>query len=169
MALAAAKPSVTTATTAPNVAPINHISSNPTSGPYQQTSLDITQLKYCDKVLKNSKRLKDAAPFLLPVDPVALGIPTYFSVIKQPMDLSTIQGKLSSQKYKYAQEFVEDYELMVRNCYLFNGRDSFVGKMAQKMEAYFHTQMKSMPVAVCVYFFFRKIFVFLIKFLFLYF
>ncbi|KAI9365970.1 hypothetical protein DFJ73DRAFT_806491 [Zopfochytrium polystomum] len=111
----------------------------------EQTDLDITQLRFCDKVLKNSKRLKDAPPFLQPVDPVKLGIPTYFDVIKKPMDISTIQQKLNSNVYRKQSEFMDDLNLMFSNCYLFNGRESFVGKMAQKLEQYFNNQMKNLP------------------------
>lgn len=39
-------------------------------------------------------------PFLAPVDVVGLGIPDYLEVIKKPMDLGTIQKKLSDQEYK---------------------------------------------------------------------
>ena len=39
-------------------------------------------------------------PFLAPVDVVGLGIPDYLDVIKKPMDLGTIQKKLSDQEYK---------------------------------------------------------------------
>jgi bromodomain-containing factor 1 len=38
-------------------------------------------------------------PFLAPVDPVALGIPTYFTIIKRPMDLSTMKKKLDANDY----------------------------------------------------------------------
>ena len=33
---------------------------------------------------------------MAPVDPVAQGIPDYFSVIKHPMDLGTVRAKLQS-------------------------------------------------------------------------
>lgn len=39
---------------------------------------------------------KDAGPFRLPVD--TKGCPLYKKVIKQPMDLSTIQSKLTGKK-----------------------------------------------------------------------
>ncbi|KAI9365496.1 Bromodomain-containing protein [Zopfochytrium polystomum] len=111
----------------------------------QETALDSVQLSFCDKVLKNAKRLKDAPPFLHPVDPVLLGIPNYVDVIKCPMDLSTIQRRLSTCFYKRQTEFMNDLSLMFSNCYLFNGRDSLIGHMAQKLEHYFQNQMKGLP------------------------
>ena len=34
-----------------------------------------------------------------PVDPIALGVPNYFEVIKRPMDLGTIKTKLHNNTY----------------------------------------------------------------------
>ena len=39
-----------------------------------------------------------------PVDPIALGIPTYFDVIKSPMDLGTILMRLTQRGYASAGE-----------------------------------------------------------------
>ena len=40
--------------------------------------------------------MKDAAPFLNPVDPIALNIPHYPTIVKHPMDFSTIERKLAA-------------------------------------------------------------------------
>lgn len=45
----------------------------------------------CVKMLNSLMNNKTAAPFLQPVDPIALGIPDYPTIITRPMDLSTIQ------------------------------------------------------------------------------
>lgn len=45
----------------------------------------------CVKMLNTLMNNKSAAPFLQPVDPIALGIPDYPTIITRPMDLSTIQ------------------------------------------------------------------------------
>ncbi|RKO90560.1 transcription factor, partial [Blyttiomyces helicus] len=104
------------------------------------------QLKECRKILQNLKRLRDAPPFLVPVDPDALGIPTYFQVIKKPMDISTIEKKLSA--YTKAQEFIDDVDLMFNNCYLFNGKDSPIGLMAQNLETSFRRQLVRLTAEV---------------------
>ena len=41
-------------------------------------------------------KLPEADPFLEPVDPVALCIPDYFDIIKEPMDLGTIRTKIET-------------------------------------------------------------------------
>ncbi|KAJ3526870.1 hypothetical protein NM688_g8206 [Phlebia brevispora] len=68
--------------------------------------------------------------FREPVDPVALGIPTYFDVIprKNARDLRTIRQKLDADKYDSIDAFEADLDLMVDNAILFNGSDSEVAK-----------------------------------------
>ena len=44
----------------------------------------------CAKMINTLMNHKSAAPFLQPVDPIALGIPDYPTIITRPMDLSTI-------------------------------------------------------------------------------
>lgn len=67
--------------------------------------------------------------FREPVDPVALGIPTYFDVIpkKDARDLKTIRQKLDNDKYETVESFEADMELMFHNAIKFNGLDSEVG------------------------------------------
>ena len=40
------------------------------------------------------------------------------------MNLSTIQLKINSKAYKSRQEFVNDLELIVKNCIAYNGEES---------------------------------------------
>ena len=51
------------------------------------------------------KRLKEARLFLEPVDPVKFNIPDYLTVIKRPMDLSTVEKSLAAQQYHTVEEF----------------------------------------------------------------
>jgi Bromodomain len=46
------------------------------------------------KIQSNLFKHPAAAPFVEPVNPELHGCPDYFSVIKEPMDLSLIQTKL---------------------------------------------------------------------------
>lgn len=47
--------------------------------------------KNAKKVLNVLWKVRDAEIFLKPVDPVELGIPDYFDIVKNPMDFSTIK------------------------------------------------------------------------------
>ena len=66
------------------------------------------------------------------MDPVALGIPTYFDVIprKNARDLRTIRQKLDADKYDSVEAWEADMDLMIDNAILFNGADSEVGRIA---------------------------------------
>ena len=51
-------------------------------------------LKKCMKILLYLKKNINSDPFLMPVDPVALKIPDYPLIVKEPMDISTVEKKL---------------------------------------------------------------------------
>jgi bromodomain-containing factor 1 len=81
------------------------------------------ELKFCQEVLDELHKPKYyniAAPFYYPVDPVALNIPTYHSVIKKPMDMSTVQTKLKAGQYENAKEMEVDMRQIFKNCFKFN-------------------------------------------------
>ena len=104
------------------------------------------QLKYCDVILKSLKKHRDVGPFLLPVDPVALRIPDYPIVIKNPMDLSTIEQKLLiSKEYQNADSFSDDVRLMLNNCYTYNPAETIVHKKGKNLEKHFDNLLKKMP------------------------
>ncbi|KAI9138386.1 hypothetical protein BKA69DRAFT_1040962 [Paraphysoderma sedebokerense] len=85
-------------------------------------------------ILKKLSGRVEAFPFLEPVDPVKLNIPTYFDIIKHPMDLSTIRKKLDNDQYKSVDDFAADLRLMVGNAYKFNPPDHIVYQHAKTME-----------------------------------
>lgn len=103
------------------------------------------QLKQALQIVKALKRLKDAGPFVAPVDPVKLNIPTYFDYIKQPMDLGTMERKATAEEYASVSSFVKDFNLIVDNCVLFNGADSPISAMAKSLQASFVKYMGNMP------------------------
>ncbi|KAJ2437933.1 hypothetical protein GGF42_008465 [Coemansia sp. RSA 2424] len=75
-------------------------------------------------LLGKLKRDESSWPFLKPVDPVALGVPTYFDLVKNPMDLSTVQKKLAKKSYRFVADFVADIQLIIDDCFLFNIPDT---------------------------------------------
>lgn len=79
-----------------------------------------------------NRLLPSSFVFREPVDPVLLGIPTYFQVIpkKDARDLRTIRTRLDNDKYDSIEAFEIDMDLMIRNAITFNGADSEVGGIA---------------------------------------
>lgn len=74
--------------------------------------------------------------FREPVDPVVLGIPTYFDIIprKDARDLRTIRSKLETDKYDSIDAWEADMQLMARNAITFNGPESEVGQIAARLQ-----------------------------------
>lgn len=103
------------------------------------------QKKYAQNSIKAIRRLKDAAPFLHPVDIVKLNIPFYYNYIPRPMDLSTIEKKINVNAYETPDQMVADFNLMVENCCKFNGRDSAISQMVRNIQASFEKHMLNMP------------------------
>lgn len=99
------------------------------------------ELKFCEQVLKelNEPKNKDCAfPFYSPVDPVALRIPNYFSVIKSPMDLQTIGTKLREHQYVSAKDFERDVRMIITNCFKFNPQGNPVRAIGERFEQLFN-------------------------------
>ncbi|KAH9914860.1 Bromodomain-containing protein, partial [Fomitopsis serialis] len=103
------------------------------------------------------KKMKDVSPFLHPVDPVALNCPHYPSIVKHPMDFSTVGRKLTASnaskpspnlvnpRYYNAEDFIADVRLIFTNCGLFNGPDHPITATGKRVEAVFDKQVKQMP------------------------
>jgi len=72
-----------------------------------------------------------------PVDPIELGLPDYFEVIKTPMDLNLIKKHLEVHQYDNFDDVCRDVRLVFENAILYNGEDSDVGDMALKMLDFF--------------------------------
>lgn len=101
------------------------------------------EIQFCDEVLRemmDPKQFLLNSAFLVPVDPVALGIPTYFNIIKKPMDLSTIQNKLSKGEYTHAKQFQSDMDLMFNNCFKFNSPGTPVHDQGKKLKSLFQSE-----------------------------
>lgn len=112
-----------------------------TSGP------PMTQLqhKHCMRTIQNVKRIQSSLAFRAPVDPVALNIPSYTTVITKPMDLRTLEENLKDKKYPTVDAFTEDFNQIVKNCETFNGRESGFTTAANDMKASFDKNMSKIP------------------------
>jgi len=88
----------------------------------------------CGEVLKTLQNHQHAWVFNSPVDPVELGLPDYFQIIKRPMDLGTIKKRLENGCYHSVEEFQADTLLTFDNAMLYNQEGSVVHNMAKEMK-----------------------------------
>jgi hypothetical protein len=99
-------------------------------------------LQQCFKILELVVSHQYSWPFLQPVDPTALNLPDYFTIIKNPMDLSTARSKLLGGKYETIQQFSGDIRLIWQNCFTYNPPNTDIVKMAQELDQFFEQKIK---------------------------
>ncbi|CAN0111829.1 unnamed protein product, partial [Ectocarpus fasciculatus] len=76
-----------------------------------------------------------------PVDPVHLNLPDYFEIITKPMDLGTVARKLAKEGaggYQEHEEFSADVQLVFDNAMKYNGPESEVYPVAERMKKEFN-------------------------------
>jgi hypothetical protein len=78
-------------------------------------------------------------------DPIKWDIPTYFKIIKKPMDLSTMRKKLENHEYLNASKFFDDFKLMIRNCFTFNPAGTPVNQAGIDLQRLFDEKWKNLP------------------------
>ncbi|KAJ8579930.1 Bromodomain-containing protein, partial [Rhizopogon salebrosus TDB-379] len=76
---------------------------------------------------------------------VKLDIPTYYKVIKKPMDMSTMWKKLDVGEYPNTTKFFEDFKLMMRNCFVFNLSSTPVNQAGIDLQRLFDEKWKHLP------------------------
>jgi bromodomain-containing factor 1 len=75
-------------------------------------------------------------------DPIALGIPAYFDVIKRPMDLSTIANKIAAEQYAEAAGVDKDVKLMIKNCFTFNPPGTPVHTCGEQLQKFWNEKWR---------------------------
>mmetsp|Transcript_5196 Transcript_5196/g.7644 ORF Transcript_5196/g.7644 Transcript_5196/m.7644 type:complete len:805 (-) Transcript_5196:112-2526(-) len=93
--------------------------------------------KELKKLLKNLMKHKFAWVFNEPVDPIKLNLPTYFEVIKHPMDLGTVKDRLDRGFYANSNQFAGDVRLVFKNAQTFNPPAADVHRMAATLKDIF--------------------------------
>ncbi|BFZ57534.1 histone acetyltransferase [Savitreella phatthalungensis] len=73
-----------------------------------------------------------AWPFVQPVNKDE--VPDYYEVIKEPMDLTTMEFKLENDQYDTVEQFVYDAKLIFNNCRSYNNETTTYYKNAGRLE-----------------------------------
>mmetsp|Transcript_6631 Transcript_6631/g.11975 ORF Transcript_6631/g.11975 Transcript_6631/m.11975 type:complete len:531 (+) Transcript_6631:127-1719(+) len=98
--------------------------------------------KHLQHVLDLTKSQTFAWPFMEPVNPKETGAYDYYDVIKNPIDLSTIQERLDLGWYYITKEMITaDIKRMVDNCMTYNGKGHYITDMAQNLEKFFRSKI----------------------------
>ncbi|XP_012254800.2 nucleosome-remodeling factor subunit NURF301 isoform X2 [Athalia rosae] len=105
-------------------------------------NLNGKDLDLLKKLIKQIQAHKSAWPFMEPVDPNEA--PDYYKVIKEPMDLQTIELRINDRSYKKLSEFIGDMTKIFDNCRYYNPKESPFFKCAESLETYFVHKIKSL-------------------------
>ncbi|XP_074647332.1 nucleosome-remodeling factor subunit BPTF-like [Tubulanus polymorphus] len=100
------------------------------------------------KLVKSLVAHKMGWPFLEPVDPLEVG--DYYDIIKEPMDLTTLENNLLAGKYDHLHEFVKDVMKIFDNCRYYNPRESPYYQCAEVLETYFVQRLKAIKEKMCL-------------------
>nr|XP_002156492.2 histone acetyltransferase p300 [Hydra vulgaris] len=84
----------------------------------------------------------ESGPFRKPVNPEILHIPDYFTIVKNPMDLSSIKKKLEEGGYKDPWGFCDDMRLMFENAWLYNKKTTKVFRYCTKLSETFEADIE---------------------------
>ncbi|KAF0976737.1 hypothetical protein FDP41_004032 [Naegleria fowleri] len=90
------------------------------------------------------KKLNEIDEYSIFKNPVAKDVPGYYDMIKEPMDLSTMKGKMDAKSYENWRDFEDDVDRIYDNCKLFNSQDSIFSKEANRQQRWFRKWKKDM-------------------------
>ncbi|KAJ2160942.1 histone acetyltransferase [Coemansia sp. RSA 552] len=81
-----------------------------------------------------------AWPFQKPVDPQE--VPDYYTVVKEPMDLMTLESNVDDNKYPTLEAFTRDTHKIFDNCRNYNGEGTRYWRCATSLEKFFDDKVK---------------------------
>eukprot|EP00310_Coccolithus_braarudii_P018677 CAMPEP_0183357324 /NCGR_PEP_ID=MMETSP0164_2-20130417/45907_1 /TAXON_ID=221442 /ORGANISM="Coccolithus pelagicus ssp braarudi, Strain PLY182g" /LENGTH=316 /DNA_ID=CAMNT_0025530913 /DNA_START=79 /DNA_END=1029 /DNA_ORIENTATION=- len=105
-----------------------------------------------EAILRNLCKRKDALHFAEPVNWQQHKLFNYPELIKQPMDLGTVQETLqldtardfADKKYQFAEDFAHDVRLVWKNAFIFNAPGHDVFKAAKNLAGVFEDRLSAL-------------------------
>ncbi|KAI4375831.1 hypothetical protein MLD38_013652 [Melastoma candidum] len=111
---------------------------NQAAEPVQNSRYNKEELDSALTVIKKVMKMDAAEHFNVPVDPVALGIPDYFTVIDTPMDFGTICNNLENGvKYQNSEDVYKDVQFIWENCYKYNKKGDYIVDLMRRVKKNF--------------------------------
>ncbi|MCB9093311.1 MAG: hypothetical protein H6620_12210 [Halobacteriovoraceae bacterium] len=93
-------------------------------------------LRKCYKILLLLRKHPKAGPFAQPVDHVSLKIPDYPLIIKEPMDLGTLETRLLRGNYRDKTEFLRDLRRIWSNSLTYNPKNTSIYAITLEMQEF---------------------------------
>ncbi|KAI8355124.1 hypothetical protein EDC96DRAFT_446806 [Choanephora cucurbitarum] len=81
-------------------------------------------------------------PFLEPVS--IEEVADYYDIIKDPMDLATLEENVKADAYPTMEDFVRDTQKIFDNCRIYNGEDTEYARCSAKLERFFNDKLKAL-------------------------
>lgn len=94
-------------------------------------------MRKCENLLNKVSAHRNAVHFLQPVDPVALRIPDYPKIVKEPMDLGTVRAKLRAHEYRNPSQMLADINKVWTNSFLYNPVNSTMHTITKSISDHF--------------------------------
>ncbi|KAJ2246934.1 histone acetyltransferase [Coemansia sp. RSA 455] len=69
-------------------------------------------------------------------------VPDYYAVVKEPMDLMTLESNVDENKYSTLEAFVEDTRKIFLNCKNYNGEGTRYWRCATSLEKFFDDKVR---------------------------
>lgn len=104
------------------------------------------QKHFLIREMKEMMKLKSAVELLQPY--TCQDMPGYLSIIKKPLDLSTMSKLLETDRYSSVTAFCVDFKIMITNVHLFNGEKHKTASTARKLLTSFSQRIKWCPTGV---------------------
>ncbi|KAI9319673.1 Bromodomain-containing protein [Dichotomocladium elegans] len=79
-------------------------------------------------------------PFIDAVNPDE--VTDYYDIIKDPMDLTTLEMNVENDKYMTMDDFVKDAQKIFDNCRLYNAESTNYARCANRLEEYFNERLQ---------------------------
>lgn len=100
--------------------------------------------KAAQKLIQHLWKFEGAHIFHFPVDWKTWHLDDYPTIVKNPMDFTTIKQKLQDRKYEHMNQFIDDVQLVFSNCILYNGEHNDYGVIAIKVKQEFDRQYEAL-------------------------
>jgi histone acetyltransferase len=95
------------------------------------------------QLLSDMQNHPSAWPFAQPVNRDE--VQDYYEVIKEPMDLSTMEQRLEADAYTSVEQFLYDARLIFNNCRSYNNETTTYYKNATKLEKFLYQKIRDIP------------------------